>query len=58
MVIAGTNGVLGKEGDTWGMDKEHNGIEIEGREVEDSELFQCSRRMWKQKNLGSCEGVK
>lgn len=39
------------------MDKEHNRIKIEGREVENSELFRCSRRMRGQKHLGSCKGV-
>ena len=33
MVIAGAKGLLEKERGTWGMDKEYNWIEIEGRKV-------------------------
>lgn len=46
---------LKKEGCTWGVDKEHNWIEIEGKGVEDIERFSYSRRMKGQKCLGSCK---
>lgn len=57
MFIGGPKRLLKKEGCTWGVDKERNWIEIEGKGVEDIERFSCSRRMKGQKCLGSCKMV-